>query len=190
MTALAIPSIRRRVDRRLAILALLLAGLIGTGAWSLATISDTLQVNNAISVLTVDLQASRDGTTYTQSNSKSVLFESTNPVAAVYQLKNAGNGESVVTFSGTATGSAAILGAEYRVYEVANAAACSASTTGTNLASGPSTVASASSTVSLTLAPAATVWLCEQFHPNSAPGAADTATQVVTFSASSTLGTQ
>lgn len=182
-----------RIDRRMAILALLLCGLLGTGLLSLAAVTDQLTVTNNIAVLTVDIQASRDGTTYQQSITKDVLLDGTVTAAAI-QLTNTGNGQATVRVAGAGTGAAAILGHEYRLFAVASQAACTSATTGTNTLTASSTVGSAASAAGATgdivLAPGATQWLCEIFAQNVAPAQTDTATQTLTFTGTSNLGTQ
>lgn len=181
-------NIKQRISRRLAILALLLAGLTGTGLWSWAVVSDSLQLTNQYSVLSLDIEASKDGTVWTQSLTTDIRFDGAGTVSNTLLLRNVGNGEATITISGTGTGSANILSAEYRLYSVASAAACTLPTpTGTSHMTASSTVASASSNVSLVIAPGAQQWLCQVVAPNATPAAGNTAQQVVTFSATSSI---
>lgn len=181
----------RIANRRLAVLALLLAGLVGTGVWSLATVTDSLTVTNNLSVLSVDIQASKDGTTFSQSLTQPVLLQSGSATAAVIDVKNAGNGSATLTYSATGTGASSITAGTYDLWMVANAAACTTTPVGTKISSTVSTVASSTSNaVVVTIAPGANQWLCEVFGAGT-PASTDTATQTLTFTATASLsGTQ
>lgn len=180
----------RIANRRFAVLALLLAGLVGTGVWSLATVTDQLIDTNNYSVLTIDLQGSNDGTTFAQTLTQSFVLEKQVAHNVPIALKNTGNGQAAVTWTGTATGSSIITGGFYRVYQVANAAACpySGGTFGTQLNNSSDTIGATSySGTALTVAPGATLWLCQQVPGPAALTGTETAVQTLTFTATSTL---
>lgn len=182
----------RTLSVRRKLVALVLAtSLVGTGIASWAAVNDTLTQTNNYSVLSLDLQASNDGTTYAQSITQSWVLEGTTAVQRPIHLKNTGNGTATINFSATATGASSITGASFRVYTVAALSDCPATGNVTNFTllnnQTTQTVGAASSNTAVTLAPGASVIICERVVPTSAPAASDTATQTVTWSASSSL---
>lgn len=188
---------RARLDRRAGILALLLAGLLGTGLMSLAAVTDSLNVQNNYEALSVNIQASANGTAAADSITFDWLIEHNDlPTRKPVFFHNVGNGSASITFSGTGTNTgtaefARILNSAFSVYTMVTggtAGDCAAGVNiGPDLATATSTVGSAASATSLTLAPDAVVLLCMEIDPSLAVQPNDAATQTVTFTSTSAL---
>lgn len=140
-----IQAARTRIDKRTALIAALLVGLLGTGLSSLALLTDQLDQNMTAAAATVDLQASLDGTTYNgvgQGGSYTLDFGAVfvgNSTNKAVTLKNGGSAELRYAGFVVAAGQTANA-ANYNlaVYSVANEASCptTGTPTGTSIASG------------------------------------------------------
>jgi hypothetical protein len=182
-------TIRQRVDRRYAILALLLAGLFATGLSSLALLTDTLTVNNSFSVSTLDLQASTDGTTFTQSVSNTYALEAGGSTpSSKLVMKNTGNTQLRYALRTVTTGTLKPNLQATIVVDVSGDCMGADQTVVFNGTSGAEPVfgdpAQGTQAGDRVLAAGATETLCLSFGATAA--ASGTATQVMTYSAEAT----
>jgi hypothetical protein len=182
-------SLRRKIAA--AVLAL---SLVGTGIASFAAVSDTLTQTNTFSVLNIDITASNDGTTFTQSLAQTwALGGAGQSAMKAVHIKNVGNGAAALSISGTGTGSASITGAPYRLYNITTASQCTGAgpdgSAGQELiVGGAASVGSVAPAAPLgNIAAGATRMFCQVVTPGTAPAVADTATQTLTWSAVGSL---
>lgn len=184
---------RAKLDRRVAVIALLLAGLLGTGWLSLAALNDTLTITNNFSVIDVNLRANASETLTFNYQFDGDGNDTQNKLVT---MSNGGNVELRYALSSTATGTAANK-IQPRVYLVTTAGNCPATNsvpTGTELTNGTTGLASASFGSAATgaqvgdrvLAVGASEMLCLSYFNSSSVNqllASDTAQQVMTFAA-------
>jgi hypothetical protein len=118
------------IRRRLVAGALMLS-LIGTGIASLAIVSDTLNVTSNISSISVDIQGStNDGGAYTQAVTLDWLVQTGAQYNKPVLIKNFGNVDTTLSFSGSATGTTSIRNAQFALFEVAAPTASTCPATG------------------------------------------------------------
>lgn len=194
-------AVRNLTARRLAAGALALS-LLGTGVASLAQVSDSLTTTSNFSVLSADLQAGTDGTTYANSLTLDWTFEAGITVNRLVYLTNAGNGpiqtggqSSTMKWSWSATGATSFSAASFRAATVSSAANCPATgtaTTNQQLVYPDSYVGSdgaTGTTSAITIQPGASAMVCLSIIPKATllPQVGDTGQQVLVIPAVANL---
>lgn len=189
-----ISSIRHSVDRRFAVLALLLAGLLGTGLASLAALNDQFTAEAEHAVMSVDINSAGEetlvdlGTFAWMENQAVAQYQ-----WAVVNVTNAGNVEADIAATSSSNPASALTGTvQMGAFDVtANPAACTGSVALTGYDALPGTGSDiGNKTFDLTLAAGASMDICFSYWINSGASAnivgEPNTTQSILFEATNT----